>query len=57
MPYMIVKNGSQFCVHKQGMDKKPMGAAMGCHDNMKDATDQMRAAYANDSGSKDKAKK
>lgn len=48
MPYMIVKDGNQFCIHKKGEDNMPMGKSMGCHPTLADATKQMKAMYANE---------
>jgi hypothetical protein len=47
MPYMIQKDGEQFCVYKQGEDGKAMGESLGCHDAEADAKKQLAALYAN----------
>ena len=46
MPYMIQKDGDQFCVYKKGEDGKPTGSSKGCHDSKDDASAQMKALYA-----------
>ncbi len=43
MPYKIVKQGDQWCVHKEADDKN-----MGCHDTEAEAKAQMAALYANE---------
>lgn len=52
MPYMTVKDGDGYAVHKQGPDKKPMGKPMNKKPMTKDqATKYMQALYANESKS------
>jgi hypothetical protein len=43
MPYEVKKQGKQWCVYKQGTNKK-----FGCHGSEKEANDQLRALYANE---------
>lgn len=50
MPYMVVKEGDQFAVYKQGADKKPTGKAMGMHPSRTKANEQMVALYASEPG-------
>ena len=50
MPYVIKKNktdsGTEYCVHKEGADGKPMGKSHGCHPTHDKALTQMRVLYA-----------
>ena len=46
MPWMIVKDGEQYCVHEQMDDGKP-GETVKCHMTEAEAKDHMAALYAN----------
>lgn len=50
MPYMVVKEGSDFVVYKQNADKKPMGDALGKHPSRAKANAQLSALYASEPG-------
>lgn len=47
MPWVIVKKGSQFCVHKEGPSGGPTGPSLGCHSSRAKAERQRRALHAN----------
>lgn len=49
MPWMIKKNGSKFCVHKQNEDKTP-GEKLKCYDDEEQAKQYLKALYANTKG-------
>lgn len=46
MPYMIVDDGKNFCVHKQNSDKSA-GEKLKCYTDKKEATKYLQALYAN----------
>ena len=46
MPWLIEKDGSKFCVKKKGPDGNAIGESLGCHDTENDASEQLRALYA-----------
>lgn len=48
MPYMKVKHGDEWCVHKKGEDGMPMGDSMGCHETEAEADAQIRAIEADE---------
>lgn len=49
MPYMIKKTSEgKYAVFKQSEDGKPMGSAMGTHEDRKGAEEQMKALYASE---------
>lgn len=48
MPYKVVKNGDEWCVHKEDADGKPTGNSLGCHPSRGKADAQMRALYASE---------
>lgn len=46
MPYMVRKDGTKYLVYKKGPDGEPEGSALGTHDTMMQANDQMAAMHA-----------
>lgn len=47
MPWVIKKQGSKYCVYKQGPGGGPTGSSRGCHDSREKAERQRRALYRN----------
>lgn len=47
MPWLVRKEGDQFCVFKEGADGQPTGGSLGCHPTEEAANGQRRALYAN----------
>lgn len=47
MPWIVRKQGEQFCVYRQGADGEPVGPSRGCHPTQEQAQAQQRALYAN----------
>jgi len=43
MPYMKVRRGEEWCVHKQGPGGQPDGESLGCHETEAEADTQIRA--------------
>lgn len=46
MPYMMQKDDDGWCIYKRGMDGKPMGEPMECHENEADAQKKMKTMHA-----------
>lgn len=47
MPWLVRKQGDQFCVFREGAGGEPEGASRGCHPTHEQAMAQQRALYAN----------
>ncbi len=48
MPWVIKKDGDEWCVYKEGADGQATGESLGCHDSEAKAKDQLAALYANE---------
>ena len=52
MPWVIKKDGDEWCVYKESPDGGPMGETLGCHDTEQGAKDQLAALYASEQNSR-----
>jgi hypothetical protein len=46
MPWIVVEEGGQYCVYREGADGKPAGNSRGCHRTREEARQQQAALYA-----------
>lgn len=47
MPWLVQKNGDEWCVYKEGANGDPVGDSLGCHETEAEAKRHLRALYAN----------